>query len=189
MAPKTVKRKDRFQPVLKKCEKVVKKLGIRIKYTTSLDRYFKGDLNGKTVYISKKLSDQQKIFNLLHLAGHTIQWHIDPKLHKMGSKLIKKPSSSLLKKLQKYEWNANRFGLQILHTAKETRLDEWLSVLVKTDMLYLTNFYKTGKKVKKITAIGKSYSFMNKVLEPKAIPKFKPKILSTNSRNGIVLSF
>ena len=88
-----------FAAVLEKCESVVKEMGLGVHYTQNLDPFFKGDLDGKTIYIGIHLSPEEKLFNLLHLAGHSIQWNIDELLRNLGSELYKNPDDELLKKL------------------------------------------------------------------------------------------
>jgi len=53
----------------------------------NLPAFFKGDLDGKTIYISKRLSKEEKLFNILHLTGHTIQWNSNPKMFKLDRKM------------------------------------------------------------------------------------------------------
>ena len=181
------KSKIDFAKCLKKCEKVVAKMGLMIVYTHNLDHFFKGDLDGKRIYIGNHLNAEEKLFNLVHLAGHSVQWNIDELLRSLGSELYKKPGDKLLKKLQTYEWQANCYGLAILHKAKIFELDKWLSKKYILDMLYLTHFYKTGKKLKRITKVAKAYPF-KKELEVIKIPKFSPKS-AERTRNGLVISF
>ncbi|MES2331618.1 MAG: hypothetical protein V4539_18575 [Bacteroidota bacterium] len=180
------KRKD-FAGALDACEEVVKKMSLEIVYTHNLDPYFKGDLDGKRIFIGNHLSAQEKLFNLVHLAGHSIQWNIDPLLRSLGSELYRNPDDTLLKKLQSYEWQANCYGLTILHKAGVHGLDAWLSKQYVLDMFYLTHFYKTGKKLKHITAVAKAYPF-NRDLKLMPIPKFNPEA-SGITRNGIVIAF
>lgn len=165
------KDKMTFKDILKSCEAHVLQLGINIDYTKKMEPFFKGDLDGKTIFINKRLSKQEKLFNLLHLTGHTIQWNIDNRNYELGKKLIKNPSAKLLKKLQKYEWNANRFGLYILRQYAGTTLDKWYLKLVKSDMAYLTYYYKTGKK-EKVIITDNLFPFKDKKLKPKTIPAF-----------------
>src|ERR1700733_5087783 len=108
-------KKTDFAEVLQKCEAVVKDMGLVINYTHNLDPFFKGDLDGKTIYIGNHLAKEEKLFNLLHLAGHSVQWNIDPLLRTLGSELYRNPGDKLLKKLQTYEWQANCYALAILH--------------------------------------------------------------------------
>ena len=178
-----------FHACLKKVEALIHSKNIMLEYTHNLDPFFKGDLDGKTIYISESLPYEEKLFNLLHLSGHTIQWSIDNDLREMGSHLIINPDDELLKKLQTYEWQANCYGLALLHMTGEYMLDQWLTQKYLIDMFYLTHWYKTGKKKKEITELAKMYVF-NHDLEEKAIPEFTP-YPSENRRygNGIVISF
>lgn len=180
-------RKVNFSAILPKVEEKVKEMGIVIQYTHNLDPFFKGDLDGKTIYIGDHLSDEEKLFNLLHLAGHTIQWNINDLLREMGSELYKNPSDELLHKLQTYEWQANCYALYLLHAAGEYKADKWLSQKYVVDMMYLTHFYKTGEKLKKITAVAKLYPFKRE-LQALPVPKFTP-VASPRTRNGIVINF
>jgi hypothetical protein len=89
--------------------------------------------------------------------------------------------------LQEYEWQANCYALSILHQAAVFYLDKWLTRKYIIDMLYLTHFYKTGEKLKKITAVAKAYPFKKELLS-QAIPAFIP-ASGTHTRNGLVISF
>ncbi len=162
-------------------------IGLEITYTHNLDAFFKGDLDGKRIFIGDHLNNEEKLFNLIHLAGHSIQWNIDELLRNLGSELYKNPDDELLKKLQTYEWQANCFGLSILHKAGIHYLDKWLTDKYLVDMIYLTHFYKTGKKLKRITPTAKSYPFNRELIEI-PIPRFKPTV-SNRTRNGIVIAF
>ena len=176
-----------FAKVLAKSEEVVQGLGITVQYTHNLDPFFKGDLDGKTIYIGNHLSDEEKTFNLLHLTGHTVQWNIDSLLRDLGSELYINPSDELLRRLQTYEWEANCYSISVLHKAGAYYLDSWLTKKYITDMLYLTHFYKTGQKLKRITAVAKAYPFTRE-LEEKEIPPFTPTACN-RTRNGLVISF
>jgi len=92
-------RKHGLDVVLKECESIIKHMGLHIVYTHNLDPFFKGDLDGKNIFIGYHLSVSEKLFNLLHLAGHSIQWNTDDLLRTMGSELYINPSDDLLRKL------------------------------------------------------------------------------------------
>lgn len=180
-------KKTDFASLLQRCETVVQQIGLSIQYTHNLDPFFKGDLDGKVIYIGSHLSPEEKLFNLLHLAGHSIQWNIDPLLRNLGSELYRNPDDALLRKLQEYEWQANCYALTVLHRAGIQSLDKWLTRKYIIDMLYLTHFYKTGEKLKKISAVARAYPF-NRELEPREIPAFTP-VANTRTRNGLVIAF
>lgn len=180
-------KKTDFAEVLQRIEPVITGLGFIILYTDNLDPFFKGDLDGKTIFIGKNLSPEEKVFNLLHLAGHSIQWNVDELLRSLGSELYRNPDDALLLRLQTYEWQANCYALSVLHKAGQFTLDKWLTRKYIIDMLYLTHFYKTGEKLKRITQVARAYPFKRE-LESKEIPSFVPKA-SERTRNGIVISF
>jgi len=182
-----IKKKIDFAKNLHKCEKTVKEMGLVIHYTHNLDPFFKGDLDGKRIFIGDHLHAEEKLFSLVHLAGHSVQWNINELLRNLGSELYLHPDDKLLKKLQTYEWQANCYGLAILHNAGIFNLDKWLSKKYILDMLYLTHFYKTGKKLKRITKLAKAYPFKRK-LTVIPIPSFIP-AAGERTRNGLVISF
>jgi hypothetical protein len=180
------KRPD-FKKALQKSEQVVSEMGLEVIYTHNLDPFFKGDLDGKRIFIGSHLETEEKLFNLLHLAGHSVQWNISGLLRTLGTHLYLNPDNKLLKKLQTYEWQANCYALSILHKAGIHTLDKWLTKKYVLDMLYLTYFYKTGKKLKRVTSIAKAYPFKRE-LKVIPIPSFTPTI-TTRTRNGLVISF
>jgi hypothetical protein len=180
-------KKTDFKTLLHQCEGIIKELGLEIHYTHNLDSFFKGDLDGKRIFIGDNLAPDEKLFNLLHLSGHSVQWNVDDLLRNLGSKLFRHPDDELLKRLQTYEWQANCYALSILHRAKIFNLDSWLTKKYIADMLYLTYFYKTGKKLKRVTKLAKSFPFKKK-LKPKSIPAFTPEA-HKRTRNGLVIAF
>jgi len=179
--------KINFDHVLQCCQREVQALGLIIQYTHNLDPFFKGDLDGKIIYIGNHLSAAEKLFNLLHLAGHSIQWNVDPLLRNLGSSLYCNPDDQLLLQLQEYEWQANCYALELLHEAGVFYLDKWLTRKYVIDMLYLTHFYKTGEKLRSISAVARAYRF-KRALEPARIPVFTASA-GSHSRNGLVIAF
>lgn len=162
-------------------------MGFTVSNSKSLDPYFKGDLDGIHIWINDEDDDDEDLFNVLHLIGHSIQWNVSEKLRELGSVLHHNPSDELLKQLQEYEWEANCYALQLLHDCKIKGLDAWLNERYRMDMYYLTHFYKTGEKVNYITEIATQYAYV-RPLVLREIPKFVPVALE-GSRDGIVLSF
>jgi hypothetical protein len=176
-----------FNMVLQKLEAEVKGMGLVIQYTQNMDPFFKGDLDGKTIFIGTHLSPEEKVFNLLHLSGHSIQWNVDELLRNLGSELYRNPDDNLLLRLQTYEWQANCYALTLLHSAGYFNMDKWLTRKYIIDMLYLTHFYKTGEKLKRITQVAKAYVF-NRELVPVPVPSFIP-VAQKRTRNGLVIAF
>jgi hypothetical protein len=182
-----VEKKRGFGKALKAFQKYAKQFGILVLYTDNLKKFFKGDLNGKEIFIRHNLKKSEKLFNLVHLFGHTVQWNLDPELRELGSVLHKNVSDELLLKLQNYEWQANCYGLQALHAAGFHQFDKWLFEKYAEDIYYLTNYYKTGQKVKEVTETSKLYEF-SKPLVPLEFAPFTA-VRDSKSRDGIVIDW
>ena len=179
---------QRFTDVLKKLQLYAEnQLGLKIIDTSDLDPYFKGDLDGARIWIASALDDEEELFNVLHLVGHSIQWNVSDELRSLGSVLHEKPDDATLLRLQQYEWEANCYGIFILHELGVFDLDEWLTEKYTEDMCYLTHFYKTGEKLKEVTEVSRAYKF-NRALQDKTIPAFKA-WANPEKRNGIVIDF
>jgi hypothetical protein len=180
--------KERFTQVLITVLKFATNiLHIEVIDTSDLDPYFKGDLDGARIWIASALEDEEELFNVVHLLGHSIQWNISTELRALGSVLHDKPDDQLLHKLQEYEWEANCYGLKILHLVGVNDLDEWLFEKYRLDMFYLTHYYKTGEKLKEITDIAVAHKF-TWPLKEKNIPEFVP-FANPETRRGIVIDF
>jgi hypothetical protein len=178
---------ERFTEVLKLVRSYTTTIGIQMVDTSELDPYFKGDLNGVSIWIAEALGDEEELFNSLHLIGHSVQWNVSKELRAMGSVFYTNPDDELLKKLQVYEWEANCYGLWVLHNLGVKDLDKWLFEKYREDMFYLTHFYKTGEKLKEITDFARSHEFIWP-LEEKEVPAFTA-YPNEESRNGIVVDF
>lgn len=176
-----------FKALLKEVCAFAESLGFKIVDDQEMDRYYKGDMDGVHIITCSLIDDEEELFNVLHMIGHSIQWNIDEDLRKLGSVLYQNPSDSLLKKLQDYEWEANCYALEILHKLGITGLDIWLYDKYQKDMYYLTHFYKTGEKLREITPVALRYAYI-KLLVPKEIPSFTP-YASENTRQGLVINF
>lgn len=175
-----------YSTVLKKVINYSKKLGFNIIFNYDIDEFFKGDLDGKNIYLTK-LSDEENLFNILHMVGHSIQWNVSQKLRVLGNKIYINPNDELLKTLQDYEWEANCYGYKILLDLGFGDLKSWLESKYILDMIYLTHFYKTGQKLRIISDATLKNAY-RKPLIGKSIPKFTP-MSQKNSRNGIVIDF
>lgn len=179
---------QRFTEVLKNVLDYAKNImHIQVIDTSDLDPYFKGDLDGARIWIASALDDEEELFNVLHLLGHSVQWNVSDELRALGSVLHEKPNDQLLRQLQQYEWEANCYGLYLFHTIGVYDLDEWLSEKYRMDMFYLTHYYKTGEKLKEITNIALAYQFTWALVEKK-IPEFVP-FANPETRRGIVIDF
>jgi hypothetical protein len=176
-----------FTMLLPKAYAFAESLGLSVHDSKTLDPYFKGDMDGKNIWISYDLDDEEELFNVLHLMGHCIQWGTSEELMRLGCVLHMHPDDQMLRKLQAYEWEANCYAYTILIKIGGADLADWLYKNYREDMLYLTNFYLTGEKVKEITPLALAHSFIQPFVI-KDIPAFVPKPIP-GTRNGIVIDF
>jgi hypothetical protein len=176
----------KFQKALEDVVDFSNKLGINVIIKKNIDPFFKGDLDGETIYITD-LDVEEKLFNVLHLVGHSIQWNVSEELRRFGNIIYDNPNKKLLEKIQEYEWEANCYALEILNTLGYGDLKDWLQRKFELDLMFLTNFYATGKKIKDVAKISRKYK-IDRQIEPKKLPSFDVKKQEL-TRNGIVISF
>lgn len=170
----------RFKSVLRKIIIKAVSLGFVIKNFEG-NGFYKGDIDGETIWIDFRMTKQEQLFSVLHLVAHSIQWNIDPSLRELGNEIHINPNEETLKKLLDYEWEANCYALYLLHSLNIFTHDEWFQNKYDEDVNYLTHFYKTGEKLK-----IKPTSIPSRKLVEKEIPEFK---VTKNeiTRDGIVI--
>jgi len=175
-----------FSNALEKVTSYAETIGLSVSTDrTDLDPFFKGDLDGKNIWLAADLDDEEKLFNLLHLIGHSIQWNTDQALFFLGSTVHSKPTERTILSLYQYEWEANCYALFILQYLGFKSLRTWLYDNWKEDVNYLMQYYKTGKKEKILP--------QNRVPAVEIIPKACPLgvvfTAKKTSRDGIVINF
>jgi len=183
----------KFTQILHRVRDYATGMGIILIDSKTLNPYFKGDLNGTKIWINFDMNDEDELFNVLHMIGHAVQWGTDEALKELGSVLHKNPDEELLRRLLDYEWEANCYGLQVLHDLGIFDLDQWLEDCYEKDLFLLTHFYKTGEKLKYSYVVPTSSRNIAieaiKELVPKPIPKtFVPTEIE-GSRDGLVIDF
>ncbi len=172
-----------FPNALKAVLKYAQDIGLTVVFNADgLDPFFKGDLDGQTIWLDHTMDDEDSLFNVLHLIGHCIQWNINQDLYILGSQLHSNPDEKLIARLYAYEWEANCYANYILQYLGFKSLRSWLYDMFKEDINYLIRYYRTGIKEKvlpeeRIPAVE---------LHAKAIPEFTP-VGRKKSRGGIVI--
>jgi len=129
-----------------------------------------GDLDGSEIHVDPAVTPEQRLFLLVHLFGHTVQWNLDPAAQELGKVRQPPVDETLLPALLAYEREAAAYGLALLHEAGVAEADQWLSDYSACDLNYLMHFYRTGEK-------GDARSFWRSGvprLAPRAIPPFSP---------------
>jgi hypothetical protein len=116
--------------------------GFGITYGT-LERPKLGIFDGLKLIIDPAVDFEMQCFLLLHLFGHSVQWvarSYRPEILGVPAE----PLEPYLAALERYERNAARFGLQLLHESGITDLDPWFFDFAETDWKYVEAFYRTG---------------------------------------------
>jgi len=143
---------------------------------------FVGDLDGEAIWIDFEQDYELIAFNLIHLFGHTVQWNLLGQAPDLGSKAPGTYSEAELEEIDRYEKDASRYGLRLLHDLGVQDLDAWLTEFSTSDVAYLVHLYRTGEKV---DHRGFWHSGLP-LLEPLPIPHFTPRRLKLRS-SGVVI--
>ena len=141
-----------------------------------------GDLDGTEIHVDYALTWEQKLFLILHLFGHTVQWNLNSQAREIGQPRRVPVPEDALPSIADYERQAGEYALWLLHEAGIFSLDQWLSDYTAADMDFLMDFYRTGEK-KEFAAFRKEKS---PLLQPSAVPHFRPQKW-VSRLDGIVL--
>jgi len=104
-----------------------------------------GIFDGLRIVIDPDVAFEMQCFLLLHLFGHSVQW-IAPSLeHALHDLQHTEDRTRFMQVLHDYEFQAARFGLQLMHQVGVTDLDQWYSDFVETDWRYVERYYQTDQ--------------------------------------------
>jgi len=141
---------------------------VRIK---AVPKPFHGDLDGSQIDIDGDTEPAERLFLILHLFGHTVQWDTSARAREIGRPLPVPVSEELLPELLAYEREAAGYALSLLHELGVTDLDQWFTDIAEADLAYLTHYYRTGEK----RPVTEFFRPNCPVVPPKPIPPFQPK--------------
>jgi hypothetical protein len=137
---------------------------------TKISPPLKGDLDGSCILIGDHNTDEEQLFLVAHLFGHTVQWNLSAELRRLGMKMPVGPSESELDELAAYEREACRYSQQAIHEAGVLDLDQWLADYSACDRAFLRHFYVTGRR----RAFREFWVPGQPLIRPLAIPMFTP---------------
>lgn len=143
--------------------------GIRV-VTRDIPDPLTGDLDGEQIHIDYAVTQEQRLFLLAHLFGHTVQWNLDPGLFALGRQYKPPVDERLFPAIIEYELEAARYGLQLCEETGIRGIERWFSAYTACDREYLLHFYRTGQK-------GDFSSYWSdgvELVQPKKIPPFTP---------------
>ena len=132
---------------------------------------FLGDLDGSQIDIDDDTEPSERLFLILHLFGHTVQWDTSARSREIGRPLPVPVADELLPELLAYERQAAGYAVALLHELGVTDLDQWFTDIAEADLAYLTHYYKTGEK----RPVTEFFRANRPVVQPIDIPPFQPK--------------
>lgn len=122
----------------------VVKYGFTIEYR-DLEPPRTGIFDGFRIVIDPDVGFEMQCFLLLHLFGHSVQWVAPSLAHKLDALQHTPDRAAFMQVLRAYEFEAARFGLQLLHERGIADHDQWYSDFVHTDWRYVERYYETDR--------------------------------------------
>jgi hypothetical protein len=150
-------------------QRIEQAYGIRV-LTTDVPDPLTGDLNGLEIQIDYAVSAEQRMFLLLHLFGHTVQWNVNPRSFEIGRPRRPPVDQRLLPEIVEYEREAASYALTLLLETGIAGLGQWLADYTACDMAYLEHYYRTGEKCE----FSSFWRDRTPLLTPRPVPAFTP---------------
>jgi hypothetical protein len=104
-----------------------------------------GIFDGLRIVLDPDVSFEMQCFLMLHLFGHSVQWVAPSLEHKLADLQHTEDREHFMRVLHAYELEAAGFGMQLMHEAGVTGLDQWYSDFVATDWRYVEGYYQTNQ--------------------------------------------
>lgn len=161
-------------------EMIPRLIGVKVATGIGLGPNEEGTFDGTQIELSPLLGPTERLFNLLHLAGHTIQ-NIAPaiaaELEPLQSARLNFESTGDVKSaqfsiymdaLKEYEHSANRFGATLLVLAGGAGLLDWYGHYSAADFAMITAWHRSGQ-----SRVGSVHSFRETepwALAPRPLP-------------------
>lgn len=142
-----------------------------------------GEFDGTSISIAPHLDSYSKLFLLVHLFGHNVQWIVNEEWRNLGLsqpdfadfELVRAKYVDVLPTIYEYEHEACQYGLQLLHEAGVTEYDKYISDMTNADWAYLRDCYLRGyDKSRHDRFMELYYMEGSQLIQPKPIPEFVP---------------
>jgi hypothetical protein len=128
-----------------------------------------GIFDGLRITVDPSGDLETRCFILVHLFGHSVQW-VAPSLEaNLDALRNTEDHGQFMEALHDYEFAAAGYGLQLLHEAGLTELDQWFSDFVETDWRYVESYYRTGQ----IPALRDCLAGGCRLVKPTPIPALR----------------
>jgi hypothetical protein len=146
------------------------KYGFAIEYR-DLEAPRTGTFDGLRITMDPDVDFEMQCFILLHLFGHSVQWTAPSLEQGLGTLKDSTDKAVFMRVLHAYEYEAARFGMQLMHEAGIADLDQWYSDFVATDWRYVERYYQTDV----IPPWNECLAHNQPLIQPLAIPPIRPK--------------
>src|SRR5438045_1144356 len=133
-----------LKEAFRRCRDAVEKRAIRV-YVGDVTDPNTGTFDGTEIGIDYANDLEMSLFVLAHLFGHTAQWNTVPAYRTIDQRARPGAPAEVIEEARRYEHNASRLGLALLHAAGVRDRDQWLSDWCASDWKYLSTFYATGE--------------------------------------------
>jgi hypothetical protein len=148
-----------------KATSAIVKYGFAIEYR-DLELPRTGIFDGLRISIDPDVDFEMQCFILLHLFGHSVQWTAPSLADKLTSLKDTSDKTVFMRTLHAYEYQAARFGMQLMREIGVNDLDQWYSDFVGTDWHYVEKYYETDT----IPPWGECVVHNQPIVEPQPIP-------------------
>lgn len=125
-----------------KATSAIVKYGFAIEYR-DLEPPRTGIFDGLRIVIDPDVDFEMQCFILLHLFGHSVQWTAPSLEEKLALLKDTTDKTVFMRVLHDYEFQAARFGMQLMREIGVRGLDQWYSDFVETDWRYVEKYYQT----------------------------------------------
>ena len=148
-----------------KATSAIVKYGFVIEYC-DLESPRTGIFDGLRISIDPDVDFEMQCFILLHLFGHSIQSTAPSLSGKLAALQDSADKTVFMRALHDYEYEAARFGMQLMREIGISDLDQWFSDFVAADWRYVKKFYETGE----IPPWNECFAHNQELVEPLCIP-------------------
>lgn len=130
-----------------------------------------GIFDGLRISIDPDVDFEMQCFILLHLFGHSVQWTAPSLEGKLAALKNSTDKPAFMRALHDYEYEAARFGMQLMRDVGVRDLDQWYSDFVGTDWRYVERYYEAGV----IPPWHECLAHNQPLVEPQSIPPIQLK--------------
>lgn len=167
-----------FSLIYKQAVSAIEKYGFVVHSRCEIKDSNTGEFDGVNIWVKDEQSDEQALYVLLHLFGHSVQWNVDEELMKIGIDTTLSRTEEELLKVYDYERQASEMTIKLLESIGITYLNQWISNWFHADWMWLKHLYSTGERVGYLTY----WIDDAELLTPCDIPEFTPQLFE--SRNS-----